>query len=179
MKGNKIMPKSFEEHPAYKDEDLEIKTPEELKEAKEKAGVTTHKEAVERARATERPKGINQEEVKEAIKARFKEPIIERIGKKYEINGTDDYYLATETIYDDDGDDWTNLYLVNKDGKVSKITESIDIKKSHEGKQCRFDGLEVKSATYSPETKKIRVRIRAYMRVLGSDEAISDLEIEL
>jgi hypothetical protein len=36
------------EHPAYNEEDLEIVTPEELEEAKELAGVTSHEEALKR-----------------------------------------------------------------------------------------------------------------------------------
>ena len=38
-------PKNWSEHPAYKEEDLEIKNEEELKEAKEAAGVTSLSEA--------------------------------------------------------------------------------------------------------------------------------------
>jgi len=43
------MEKSFSEHPAYQQEELEIKSQEELARAKEKAGVTKHKEAMGRA----------------------------------------------------------------------------------------------------------------------------------
>ena len=43
------MKESFKEHSAYKNKDLEIKTPEELKKAKKKAGVTTHEKAMQRA----------------------------------------------------------------------------------------------------------------------------------
>lgn len=44
------MPKesNFEKHPAQKSENLEIKTKEELEEAKKEAGVTTHEEVLER-----------------------------------------------------------------------------------------------------------------------------------
>ena len=38
-------PKNWSEHPAYKEEDLEIKNEEELKEAKEAAGGTRLSEA--------------------------------------------------------------------------------------------------------------------------------------
>jgi len=41
-------PKHWSEHPAYKEEGLEIKNEEELEEAKEIAGVTSHKEAIKR-----------------------------------------------------------------------------------------------------------------------------------
>ena len=40
----------IEKHPSQEEEDLEIKTPEELEEAKEETGVTTHKEVLERHR---------------------------------------------------------------------------------------------------------------------------------
>jgi len=42
------MEKSFEKHPAYKEDDLEIKTPKELEEAKKKAGVASHETAMKR-----------------------------------------------------------------------------------------------------------------------------------
>lgn len=38
----------FKKHPAYKNEDLEIKNDEELKAAKKAAGVTSHEKAIER-----------------------------------------------------------------------------------------------------------------------------------
>ena len=44
------MKKSFEQHPTYKEKDLEIKTPKELEEAKKEAGVTTHEKAMIRAK---------------------------------------------------------------------------------------------------------------------------------
>lgn len=48
------MEKSFENHPAYEEEDLEIQTPEELEEAKKEAGVAkNHKEVLERLKGEE------------------------------------------------------------------------------------------------------------------------------
>ena len=44
-------PKNWSEHPAYQEEDLEIKNEKELEEAKEIAGVTSHEDAMERFRA--------------------------------------------------------------------------------------------------------------------------------
>ncbi len=49
------MENRFEKHPAYKEEDLEIKTDAEFDEAKRIAGVTTHEEAIRRL--TEHDKG--------------------------------------------------------------------------------------------------------------------------
>lgn len=46
--------KHWQEHLAYKDEDLEIKNEEELKEAKEAAGVTNHEEAMKWFEANEK-----------------------------------------------------------------------------------------------------------------------------
>ena len=58
-------PKNWSEHPAYQEEDLEIKNEEELKEAKEMAGVTSHKEAVKRFAQKELEPG-DLEKTKEA-----------------------------------------------------------------------------------------------------------------
>ena len=58
-------PKHWSEHPAYKEEDLEIKNEEELKEAKEMAGVASHKEAIKRFSERELEPG-DLEKTKEA-----------------------------------------------------------------------------------------------------------------
>lgn len=43
----------FEKHPAYKQEDLEIKNDKELRAAKKAAGVTTHEKAIDRIQTAE------------------------------------------------------------------------------------------------------------------------------
>lgn len=59
----KIMKNPFEKHPAYEEEeDLEIKTPEELGEAKRMAGVTTHEEAMERFNKSEQARAEKTKE---------------------------------------------------------------------------------------------------------------------
>lgn len=69
----------FEKHPAYKQEDLEIKTEQELKAAKKAAGVTTHKEAVEKLEISEM--GEKTREIISLFKEVFgHQPIIEHIG---------------------------------------------------------------------------------------------------
>lgn len=47
------------EHPAYKEEDLEIQSPKEMDEAKREAGVTTHEEAMRRLAEIE--SGLDEE----------------------------------------------------------------------------------------------------------------------
>ncbi len=44
------MEKSFEKHPAYEEENTEIKTPEELEEAKKAAGVANYEEIMKRCK---------------------------------------------------------------------------------------------------------------------------------
>jgi len=56
LKLNKNMekePEKWSEYPAYQEEDLEIKNKEELEEAKEVAGVSSHDEAMERFKINE------------------------------------------------------------------------------------------------------------------------------
>ena len=43
------MEERFDKHPAYQNEDLEIKTDNELEEAKRKAGATSHENAMKRS----------------------------------------------------------------------------------------------------------------------------------
>lgn len=53
-------PKNWSEHPAYKEEDLEIKNEEELEKAKEMAGVTSHDEAIKRHQQYDREASLGQ-----------------------------------------------------------------------------------------------------------------------
>ena len=76
------------EHPAYKEEDLAINTPEELEEAKKEAGVTTWKEA--RKRYLEE-NILSPEEIDEIV--------VERFAKEF-LKGNSERILEARETYD-------------------------------------------------------------------------------
>ena len=56
---------SWEQHPAYKKDNLEIKNSEELEEAKKEAGVTNHEDVMRRLNESE--ENIEKERVNEDL----------------------------------------------------------------------------------------------------------------
>ena len=132
------MANKFEQHPSYREESAEIKTPEELKEAKQMAGVTTHEEAMRRFEEYEARLGLPKESMPES--ERPQEKLVER--KEILSDGkalrTRKYIYDTEgnlteekvygIVYKTEGEKYLGniAYEYNKKGRVVREIRNLD-----------------------------------------------------
>ena len=120
---------SWEQHPAYKKDNLEIKNSEELEEAKKEAGVTNHKDVMRRLNESE--ENIEKERVNEDL-SEYINTHKNIILSSNEINEKIKKFASGSCFLIDDwrkykGYDYFDLIYIDRQGDIVKVNVKEDV----------------------------------------------------